>query len=104
MYDIEQARSDPMRSRAIARYRKALSPEWNGLVTFRLARMIGWVSQYRLRRFWPAIGIPDIIRAMSGNGRTGDWVSVLEASYSLDGDDSAWLGGLLDCIAREHWR
>jgi len=35
--------------------------------------------------------------------RKGDWIAVLEASYSLDGDDAAWLTGLLDCIAREHW-
>jgi DNA-binding NarL/FixJ family response regulator len=27
----------------------------------------------------------------------------LEAGYSLDGDDGAWLAGLLDCVAREHW-
>src|ERR1700728_970016 len=41
---------------------------------------------------------------MAAKNRTGDWIAVLEASYSLDGDDPAWLGGLLDCIAREHWR
>jgi len=35
--------------------------------------------------------------------RSGDWIAVLEASYSLDGDDPAWLDGLLDCVAREHW-
>jgi DNA-binding CsgD family transcriptional regulator len=40
---------------------------------------------------------------MSRTQRTGDWIAVLEASYSLDGDESTWLAGLLDCIAREHW-
>jgi DNA-binding NarL/FixJ family response regulator len=35
--------------------------------------------------------------------RRGDWVAVVEAGYSLDGDDSTWLKHLLDCIAREHW-
>jgi DNA-binding NarL/FixJ family response regulator len=35
--------------------------------------------------------------------RTGDWIAVLEAGYSLDGDEPAWLTGLLDCVAREHW-
>jgi len=29
---------------------------------------------------------------------------VVEAGYLLEGDDPAWLSGLLDCIAREHWR
>jgi DNA-binding NarL/FixJ family response regulator len=33
----------------------------------------------------------------------GDWISVLEAGYSLEGDDPAWLTNLLDCVAREHW-
>jgi len=28
---------------------------------------------------------------------------VLEAAYSLDGDNAVWLTGLLDCVAREHW-
>jgi hypothetical protein len=41
---------------------------------------------------------------MPAKKRIGDWIAVLEAGYSLDGDDSAWLGGLLDCIAREHWQ
>jgi DNA-binding NarL/FixJ family response regulator len=41
---------------------------------------------------------------MPAKKRIGDWIAVLEASYSLDGDDPAWLGGLLDCIAREHWQ
>jgi len=36
--------------------------------------------------------------------RSGDWISVVEAGYSLDGDEPAWLAGLLDCVAREHWR
>ncbi len=40
---------------------------------------------------------------MSRTKRTGDWIAVLEASYSLDGDESAWLDGLLGCIAQEHW-
>ncbi len=40
---------------------------------------------------------------MGRTKRKGDWVAVLEAGYSLDGDESAWLAGLLDCIAREHW-
>jgi DNA-binding NarL/FixJ family response regulator len=40
---------------------------------------------------------------MNRTKRTGDWISVLEAAYSLDGDDPAWLAGLLDCVAREHW-
>src|SRR5579884_1422186 len=35
--------------------------------------------------------------------RRGDWIAVLEAGYSLDGDDPAWLNGLLECIGREHW-
>ena len=35
--------------------------------------------------------------------RRGDWIAVVEAGYSLDGDDPAWLHHLLDCIAREHW-
>jgi DNA-binding NarL/FixJ family response regulator len=35
--------------------------------------------------------------------RAGDWIAVLEAAYSLDGDDPAWLKALLQCIAREHW-
>ena len=35
--------------------------------------------------------------------RTGDWIAVLEAGYSLDGDEPAWLDRLLDCVAREHW-
>jgi len=35
--------------------------------------------------------------------RTGDWIAVLEAGYSLDGDEGAWLTGLLDCVVREHW-
>jgi DNA-binding NarL/FixJ family response regulator len=36
--------------------------------------------------------------------RRGDWIAVVEAGYSLDGDDPTWLHHLLDCIAREHWR
>jgi DNA-binding CsgD family transcriptional regulator len=36
--------------------------------------------------------------------RAGDWISVVEAGYWLDSDDRTWLAGLLDCIAREHWR
>jgi DNA-binding NarL/FixJ family response regulator len=35
--------------------------------------------------------------------RAGDWIAVVEAGYSLDGDDPTWLHQLLDCIAREHW-
>jgi DNA-binding CsgD family transcriptional regulator len=35
--------------------------------------------------------------------RGGDWIAVVEAGYSLDGDDPTWLHHLLDCIAREHW-
>jgi DNA-binding CsgD family transcriptional regulator len=34
----------------------------------------------------------------------GDWIAVVEAGYSLDGDDSAWLAKLLERVAREHWR
>ncbi|HEY3798798.1 MAG TPA: helix-turn-helix transcriptional regulator [Caulobacteraceae bacterium] len=47
-------------------------------------------------------------KVWSGDGplseakRTGDWIAVLEAGYSLDGDDPTWLDGLLGCIAREH--
>jgi DNA-binding NarL/FixJ family response regulator len=33
----------------------------------------------------------------------GDWISVVEAGYSLDHDDAAWLARLLECIASEHW-
>ena len=40
---------------------------------------------------------------MARTKQTGDWIAVLEAGYSLDGDDGAWLSGLLDCVAREHW-
>jgi len=40
---------------------------------------------------------------MKRTKRTGDWIAVLEAGYSLDGDDGEWLTGLLDCVAREHW-
>jgi DNA-binding NarL/FixJ family response regulator len=40
---------------------------------------------------------------MKRTKRTGDWIAVLEAGYSLDGDDGVWLTGLLDCVAREHW-
>ncbi|HEV2365181.1 MAG TPA: LuxR C-terminal-related transcriptional regulator [Caulobacteraceae bacterium] len=35
--------------------------------------------------------------------RAGDWIAVLEAVYALDGDDRAWMDGLLACIGREHW-
>jgi DNA-binding NarL/FixJ family response regulator len=35
--------------------------------------------------------------------RRGDWIAVVEAGYSLDGDDPTWLSHLLDCVAREHW-
>jgi DNA-binding CsgD family transcriptional regulator len=48
-------------------------------------------------------------KVWSGDGplseakRAGDWIAVLEAGYSLDGDDAVWLGDLLDCVAREHW-
>jgi DNA-binding CsgD family transcriptional regulator len=38
------------------------------------------------------------------NKRLGDWISVVEAGYRLEGDDRAWVAALLDCIAREHWR
>jgi len=34
----------------------------------------------------------------------GDWISVVEAGYCLDHNESAWLAQLLECIAREHWR
>jgi DNA-binding NarL/FixJ family response regulator len=40
----------------------------------------------------------------SATTRRGDWISVLEASYSLDGDERTWLAGLMDCVAREHWQ
>lgn len=33
----------------------------------------------------------------------GDWIAVLEASYSLAGDDQQWLSRLLESVAREHW-
>src|SRR3984957_12217650 len=36
--------------------------------------------------------------------RVGDWIAVVEAGYSLDGDDSAWLAKLLERVAGEHWR
>jgi DNA-binding CsgD family transcriptional regulator len=36
--------------------------------------------------------------------REGDWIAVVEAGYSLDGDDAAWLAQLLERVAREHWR
>src|SRR3984957_2518005 len=35
--------------------------------------------------------------------RAGDWIAVVEAGYSLDSDDSAWLAKLLERIAHEHW-
>ena len=40
---------------------------------------------------------------MARTKQTGDWIAVLEAGYSLDGDDGAWLTGLLECVAREQW-
>ena len=40
---------------------------------------------------------------MKRSKRTGDWIAVLEAGYSLDGDDGAWLAGVLESVAREHW-
>lgn len=36
--------------------------------------------------------------------RVGDWIAVVEAGYSLDGDDSAWLANLLERVTCEHWR
>ena len=36
--------------------------------------------------------------------RTGDWIALLEAGYSLDGDDPAWLARLAECAARQHWQ
>lgn len=34
----------------------------------------------------------------------GDWIAVVEAGYSLDGDDSAWLAKLLERVTHEQWR
>ena len=34
----------------------------------------------------------------------GDWIAVVEAGYSLDGDDAAWLAKLLERVSHEHWR
>ena len=35
--------------------------------------------------------------------RTGDWITLLEACYSLDGDDPAWLARLVGCAAQQQW-
>jgi DNA-binding CsgD family transcriptional regulator len=42
--------------------------------------------------------------ARSPRKPAGDWISVVEAGYSLDRDDSGWLARLLECIASEQWR
>jgi DNA-binding CsgD family transcriptional regulator len=36
--------------------------------------------------------------------RGADWIAVLEAGYSLDGDDETWLGAVMDRVAQEPWR
>jgi len=36
--------------------------------------------------------------------RASDWIAVLEANYTLDGNEPRWLAGLLECIVTQHWR
>jgi DNA-binding CsgD family transcriptional regulator len=44
------------------------------------------------------------VRMIQRSGkRAGDWIAVVEAGYSLDNNDSAWLAKLLERIAHEHW-
>ncbi|HMV13231.1 MAG TPA: hypothetical protein PKD88_07485 [Nitrosomonas sp.] len=34
------------------------------------------------------------------NGKSPDWISLIETSYSLEGNDSQWLRGLIDHVSK----